>query len=192
MSELERKWNEIYSQAAPEAMQPVAVLSENLHLLPAAGRALELACGLGANAIALARTGLATQAWDISQVAVDKLNRFARDQGLSLVAEARDVMAEPPVADSFDVIVVSHYLERGLAPAIMAALKPGGLLFYQTFTREVTEDYTGPSNPDFRLERGELLRLFAGLTPLVYREEALVGDLRRGWRNEAMLVAQRT
>ncbi len=189
--ELERKWDNIYRDAKPGALRPVAVLADNLHLLPPAGRALELACGLGANATALARAGLAVQAWDISRVAVDKLNRLAREQKLGLVAEARDVLARPPAPESFDVIVVSHYLERALANPLMAALRPGGLLFYQTFVREVTDDYSGPSNPDFRLERGELLRLFAPLVPLVYREEALVGDTRRGLRNEAQLVAQK-
>ncbi len=37
--------------------------------------------------------------------------------------------------ESFDVIVVSHLLDRTLAPALVAALRPGGLLYYQTSVR---------------------------------------------------------
>jgi len=37
----------------------------------------------------------------------------------------------------------------------------------------------------------ELLSLFQALHVLVYREEGQVGDTTRGWRHEAMLVAQK-
>lgn len=64
---------------------------DNQHLLPALGRALALACGLGGNALLLAAHGLETHAWDISDVAVARLQERARQQGLSLHAEVRDI-----------------------------------------------------------------------------------------------------
>jgi SAM-dependent methyltransferase len=131
---------------------------------------------------------LSVSAWDISAVAVAGLSALANAEGLPLRAEVRDVVAEPPSPDSFDVIVVSHYLERGLAPALIRALRPGGLLFYQTFTVAKVSDY-GPRNPAFRLQANELLQLFADLQLLVYREEGRVGDTAQGFRDEAMLVA---
>jgi tellurite methyltransferase len=106
-------------------------------------------------------------------------------------AEVRDVVACPPRAESFDVIVVSRFLERALAPALIAALRPAGLLFYQTFTQSTVGDPKGPMNPDYRLAPQELLRLFQPLRLRVYREEGSVGDTTRGWRNEALLVAQK-
>ena len=170
---------------------PAEVLLENRHLLPQRGRALDLACGLGGNALLLAEQGLAVSAWDISPVAIERLQAFADDRGLrNLRAEVRDIERQPFDAESFDVIVVSYYLERGLAPAIMQALRPGGLLFYETFTRIATGD-KGPSNPAFRLGDNELLALFSGLTLRVYREEALLGDPAQGSRDIAMLVAQK-
>ncbi|WP_455219313.1 hypothetical protein, partial [Kaarinaea lacus] len=72
---------------------------------------------------------------------------------------------------------------------LIAALKPGGLLFYQTFTQEKVTD-TGPGNPKTLLKPNELLALFSSLRILVYREEALVGNVKQGFRNEALLVAQ--
>ena len=189
----DRRWRDAARDAGPGRQQsarspPVRVLQENAHLLPADGEALELACGLGANAQFLARRGLTVRAWDISSVAIDGLAALAVAEGLSLRAEVRDVVAEPPAADSFDVIVVSHYLERDLAPALVRALRPGGLLFYQTFTVARVSDY-GPRTPAFRLQRNELLQLFADLELLVYREEGRVGDTGQGFRDEAMLVA---
>jgi SAM-dependent methyltransferase len=166
------------------------VLVENSYLLPAGGVALDLACGLGANACLLARCGLDTVGWDYSRVAIDALTELAITTGLSLQGEVRDAIADPPQPGSFDVIVVSHFLERSLAPSLEAALRRGGLLFYQTFTR-IRVDDGGPSNPAFRLDGNELLGLFSGLRVLVYREEGRVGDIRQGFRNEAMLVAQK-
>ncbi len=154
-----------------------------------AGTAIDVACGLGANALFLARRGLQTLAWDLSEVAVAKLQDFARTQGIPLSAEARDVLAHPPPPASADVIVVSRFLDRPLAPRLEQALRPGGILFYQTFTREKVGS-AGPISPEFLLGRNELLHLFPNLRVVAYREEGLIGDLTQGLRNEALLVAQ--
>lgn len=182
-------WDERYRDTDLR-QDPARVLTENLHLLPAEGKALDLACGLGANAVLLAERGLKTWAWDISPVAIRRLEDQSWEANLDLEAVVRDVTVAPPEADSFDVIVVSRFLDRALAPKLVEALRPGGLLFYQTFTREKIDE-GGPGNPDFLLEDGELLKLFAALQPRVYREEGLLGDTSQGFRNEALLVAQK-
>lgn len=184
------KWDTRYRDADPLAARPARVLTENAHLLPTSGHALELACGLGANALWLAKHGLEVSAWDASSVAVAKLVATAREQRLPITAEVRDILANPPPPASCDVIVISHFLERQLAPSITAALRPQGLLFYQTFIREHISAF-GPSNPAYRLQQNELLRLFADLIVLVYREEGRVGDITRGFRDEALLVGMK-
>ena len=192
VDERNQLWNARY-QASEQAsgQRPAAeVLTENTHLLPAEGRALDLACGLGANALLLARCGLEVWAWDYSETAIEQLAKFAELQNISLHTEVHDVIARPPAPASFDVIVVSRFLERALAPALSAALKPGGLLFYQTFTAIKASD-SGPSNPAYLLGDNELLDLFADLRLRVYREENCLGDLSRGLRNMALLVAER-
>ncbi|MGB5832726.1 MAG: class I SAM-dependent methyltransferase [Thiohalocapsa sp.] len=186
----QRKWDDRY-RAASDQRPASQVLIENLHLLPARGRALDLACGLGANALLLARQGLEVSAWDLSPVAVERLRGIAAAERLGVAAVVRDVEQWPPEPRSFDVIVVAHFLDRNLAPAISAALRSGGLLYYQTFSRESVSG-SGPSSPRFRLERGELLGLFADLIPRVYREEGTLGDTVQGLRDEAMIIAQRT
>jgi SAM-dependent methyltransferase len=187
---LRANWDRRHEQNCrrPEAAQ---VLVENRHLLPARGMALDLACGLGGNALLLARAGLHTFAWDLSPVAIERLRSTACELGLALLqAEVRDVEQDPPAAGGFDVITVSHYLERRLFPALIAALRPGGLLFYQTFSRSGVSE-RGPSNPAFRLDDNELLRLCGELAVRFYREEQRLGDLDKGQRDLAMLVAER-
>ena len=184
------KWNERYRCATGEA-RAARVLAENLHLLPAGGRALDLACGLGGNAILLAQQGLEVVAWDIAEVAIASLQELAHAQQVAVQAEVRDVEANPPEPESFDVIVVSYFLERNIIPALIQALRPGGLIFYQTFTRQHVSG-RGPQNPAYRLSNQELLRLFSILDVLVYREEGGAGALQAGYRDEAQLVGQKS
>lgn len=187
---LREKWDRRYRAA--EATRPGAarVLSENLHLLPASGKALDLACGRGGNALLLATTDLQIQAWDLSTVGIEHLATMAQQESLAIDTAVRDVISEPPTVGSFDVIVVSYFLERSLSPLLCSALRPGGLLFYQTFVRDRLGS-GGPSNVDFLLAENELLSLFSSLILRVYREEGSIGDAAQGFRNEAMLVAQR-
>ncbi|WP_455366098.1 class I SAM-dependent methyltransferase [Kaarinaea lacus] len=186
-----QQWNERYREAASAGLpEPALVLSENAHLLPDKGMALDLACGRGANAIFLVQHGLQVSAWDYSPVAVEQLQQYAKQQALTLRVEVRDVVHNPPGKESFDVIVVSRFLERAIIPQLCAALKPQGLIFYQTFIAE-KDAAIGPGNPDYLLQPNELLALFAALRIRVYREEGLLGDMTCGFRNEAMLVAQR-
>ncbi len=74
----------------------------------------------------------------------------------------------------YDVIVVVHYLHRPLFPALIAALRPGGVLVYETFTRAQARRGK-PTNPDFLLETGELVRLVAPLAIVAEREGEVDG-----------------
>jgi len=190
VSGIRDKWDRIYREAEDVIPEPAQVLADNAHLLPESGIALDLACGLGGSALFLAQRRLDTQAWDISAEAISRLNSNAQRLGLSLHAETRDVVESPPEAESFDVIVISRFWERSLSLAITKALKPGGLLFYQTYTREKATGI-GPTNPAYLLDTNELLRLFGSLRLVFYREEGQIGDLNRGSRNEAFFIGQK-
>jgi len=186
------RWELRYAQLdAANVPTPCAALSRNLHLLPAHGTALDLACGTGGNALALAAAGLAVHAWDYSPAAIDCVRRAARLSAREIDAQVRDVVAHPPEPGRFDVIVVAHFLERALAPRLADALRPGGLLFYQTFTRTRLTGH-GPRRDEWRLASGELLELFAGLHPVYYREDGTLGDTGAGVRDEAMFVGCKT
>lgn len=182
------KWDARYADAVETP--PARVLLENVHLLPDRGSALDLACGLGANALLLASRGLEVVAWDSSSVAIDKLHALAQARGLTLQAGVRDVVQRPPEPERFDVIVVSHFLDRSITPHLIAALRANGLVFYQTFTRSRVDE-RAPHNPDYLLADGELLAMFSPLQLMVYREEGLAGNTDQGFRGQALLVARK-
>ncbi|NEV60402.1 class I SAM-dependent methyltransferase [Thiorhodococcus minor] len=181
-------WDHRYAARVHPA-EPALVLTEALHLLPRAGDALDAACGVGGNALKLAEIGLRTSAWDLSPVAIERVRTEAKWRGLGVDARVRDIVADPPSPRSFDVVCVAYFLDRTLAAALAAALRPDGLLLYQTFSREAVTD-RGPSNPEFRLVPNELLRLFPGLIVRAYRDEGCTGDTCRGTRDIAFLIAQ--
>ena len=110
-ADLLKKWN-LRHAAATDPGKPARVLEENLHLLPARCRALDLACGRGVNAFLLAQAGHEVTAWDNSTVAIDRLIIQAEAYGLPINAQVRDVIERPPEQCSFDVILVCHFLER--------------------------------------------------------------------------------
>lgn len=185
-----KKWNEIYAENISTNMQPAHVLSEYSYLLPKSGKALDIACGLGANTIFLAQHSLQVHAWDISEQAIEKLKKSFTEQYKNIKAVVRDVHEHPPAKDSYNVICVSYFLERSISENIISALKPNGLLFYQTFIRE-NVTLQGPKNPDYRLNNNELLTMFSPpLHVLVYQELGCVGDITHGVRDVAFLVAQ--
>jgi len=188
-AQLESTWNDRYEKNndIPHACQ---LLQEFSHLLLPKHTALDLASGLGGNALLLAKSGLTTTAWDLSSVGIKKLKSLASQQSLDIHAQVRNIIEAPPLENSFDVIVVSYFLERSLFPALLAALKPSGLLFYETFVRDKPAG-VGPANPAYLLEQNELLQLCDGLVIRAYREEGMLGDVTKGCRNVAMLVGQK-
>ncbi len=190
MGSIADKWNNIYSKQHCADNTPSTVVIENSHLLPCSGKALDLACGMGANAIFLAKLNLQVDAWDVSSMALKKIEEHCQANNLSINTSRRDVEMMPPETDSYDVVTASQFLHRPTFHTLCNSLRVGGLLFYQTFTLEKVH-LVGPSNPDFLLAKNELLNLCAGMEILAYREEGVQGDIQRGWRNQAMVVAKR-
>ena len=97
-----------------------------------------------------------------------------------------DLETDPPPrlgGSLYNAIVVFNYLHRPLFPALRAALKPGGRIFYETFTKpQATCGH--PRNPAFLLDEGELPRLLAPLKILRSREGAF------DWKMVASVVAE--
>ncbi|MBL1321693.1 MAG: methyltransferase domain-containing protein [Methylophaga sp.] len=189
MGGLQEKWDNIY-QDKPEEPTASFVLSQYSYLLITEGIALDLACGQGGNALFLAQSGLEVQAWDTSPVAIEQLKKQAKLKKLDIDARVRDVITSPPLPESIDVLVVSFFLDRELCSQLYSALKPGGILFYQTYCQQKTSKQ-GPKNPDYLLADNELLQLFSQMKVRIYQQDAFLGDAKQGLRNQAILVAEK-
>ena len=149
---------------------PSAWVSRWTTLAPSPGSAIDVASGIGRNARLLAARGLDVVAVDRDEAALATLAGVAR-----VTARVADLEAAPwPfVPESFDVVVVTNYLHRPLFPALAAALRPGGLLIYETFMIG-NERYGRPSNPSFLLRPGELLDAFSSALAVLGFEQGTV------------------
>lgn len=151
------------------------ILNANL-IPPPGGRALDVACGRGRHALLLASAGLRVDAVDRD---VEKINALAADAaqlGLPITARVADLEAPEgePGHGPYDLIVVIHYLHRPLFPALRRALRPGGVLLYETFTVDQAPRGS-PSNPDYLLRHGELEDLVSPLEVLRRRDGLFEG-----------------
>ena len=172
--DIRQKWNQRFSTSR-SPNDAARVLTENTHLLPHGGRALDLACGLGGNALLLAEWGLAVDALDVSEVALEKLQGFAAASNVTVNTVCQDLETTALPERQYDVIVCSRYLYRPLCKRLPDYLNPCGLLFYQTFTVD-TAPGEGPRNPGYLLENNELLSLLSALLPVYYREEGALAQ----------------
>ena len=136
------------------------------------GRALDLACGLGTNAIRLAQLGWTVAAIDISTVGLQIAARSAAATGVQVDWQVADLETWEPAAATFDLVTVFRYLDRDRLPQrIQAALKPGGTLLYETFVEGPNAADGGHvRNPAFVLQRDELPTLFPNLEVIEYSE----------------------
>ena len=135
----------------------------------ALGPVVDLACGRGCNALAAADAGIPVVGIDRDPEALAALRAAARERGARawpMRADLETPHGIPVRSQSCGAILVFRFLFRPLAAAIEAALAPGGLLLYETFTVHQRLLRQGPRNPAFLLEPGELRALFPGLEVL--------------------------
>ncbi len=151
---------------------PSPWLIEQADLLPRGGRVLDVACGRGRHAMLLASAGFQVHAIDRDPDAIAFVEQTAERLSLQLQADVIDLETDPPPSlgsREYDVVIAFNYLHRPLMPAIREAVKPGGLIYYQTFTTRQAERGR-PSNPAFLLREGELSQLAAPFVVLRSRE----------------------
>jgi rhodanese-related sulfurtransferase len=145
-------------------------------LAPRGARTLDVACGRGRHALFLAGAGFPVRAVDRDPGQIAWLGALAHRLHLPLDAAVVDL--ESGSADlgteEWELVLVFDYLHRPLFPAIARALRPGGVLLYETYTREQAKRGR-PTNPDHLLEPGELPQLVAPLEVVRQREGEIDG-----------------
>jgi SAM-dependent methyltransferase len=147
-----RRWDERHARAG--ALSPAsAFVVEHVRRLGHPGRrarALDVACGGGRHSAVLAAAGFSTVALDASPAAVKRTAAVAGVAGV-----VADAGALPFRAESFDLIVMTCFLERTIVPKLAALLGPRGHLLIETF-RLAQHELTGHPRREFCLTDGEL------------------------------------
>jgi tellurite methyltransferase len=183
-------WNEKYSAGSHTSLEPEPLLVKaysEFHAGSPPGYALDVAGGAGRHALWLALRGWQVKLVDVSEAGVALARENAArifalpilgspptgsaSRGPLLETEVMDLRSAPNLGyEQYDLVLVFFYLQRELFPSLISALKPGGLLIYQTFTGERRRFRGGPANPEYRLRPQELQQAFHSLQSLHYHE----------------------
>lgn len=156
-------WNQRY--AAKDLVwgaEPNRFVEEALAGVEPRGRALDLACGEGRNAIWLAERGWRTTGVDFSRVGVERARQLAAERGVEVEFVEADVTRWKPEAGAFALVLVL-YLQippperRRVWAHVASALAAGGELFAVGHARRnLVEGYGGPQDAALLWEPGEV------------------------------------
>ena len=145
------------------------------------GRALDLACGEGQNAVWLANLGWDVTAVDYADVAVAKGIERAARAGVAVDFQVGDLLDYVPEARSFDLVVILylHISSDGLRFVLeraAEALAPGGtLVLVGHDLLNLTDGVGGPSDRDLLFTPDEVVTELSGLE--IEKAERLLRDV---------------
>jgi SAM-dependent methyltransferase len=135
----------------------------------AGGRALDLACGEGRNAVWLAQRGWEVTGVDFSRVGLDKGARLAEARAVSVQWLLADLVDYAPPAASFELVTVLYlHVARPMMSDVLrcagAALAPGGVLLVVGHDpTNIDDGHGGPQNPAILMAPDEIVGALPGL-----------------------------
>jgi tellurite methyltransferase len=171
------KWNTKYKEQLEQKKSPLANQRlENLSLYLKGGRALDIACGLGGNSLFLAKMNYQVQAVDISDIAITYIQEQAAKHNLTIDPQKCDLTDLNKLqwpSDSFNLVVITYYLDRELFPTVKRIIAENGYFFMETY-------FQSPQNNQkisnqYKLRPRELLSEFEDWKILFYEENEQEG-----------------
>ena len=191
------RWDERYDRDMYiYGKEPAAFLKQKISGLKK-GKALVLAMGEGRNAVYLAQNGFDVTGVDISEVAIEKCNKLAKERNTTVNAVVADLTDYDMGEARFDLITNFYYYDTSIFPQVIEALKPGGMFIFEQFSidhlkyRETSR--FGPSNPDYLVKPNELLEHFKSLRILYYEDTVVELDegMHKGTAAVIRLIAEK-
>jgi 2-polyprenyl-3-methyl-5-hydroxy-6-metoxy-1,4-benzoquinol methylase len=145
------------------------------------GRALDLACGEGQNAIWLASLGWEVTGVDFSEVAIAKARARAERDGVDVAFLCADLLEYEPDRSRFDLVLLLYFHLpsselRTVLRRAQSALAAGGTLVLLGHDRtNLTDGVGGPSHPDILYTPDELAAALPGL--VIEKAERVLRDV---------------
>jgi 2-polyprenyl-3-methyl-5-hydroxy-6-metoxy-1,4-benzoquinol methylase len=193
-------WDERYSaEEYAYGTEPNDFLAEHAKKIPA-GKVLCLAEGEGRNAVYLARQGYEVTAVDASSAGMQKAQRLASDNEVTIttvVSDLADFQIEP---DTYHGVVsifchIPEDMRARLHRNVIAGLKPGGILLLEAYTPAQLKFGTGgPQTDELTMTMNALKKELADLEFLLAREierDVIEGLYHTGRGAVVQLIAQK-
>ncbi len=166
------RWDSLYekTQGYVFGKEPAEILKDTIDILPV-GRALDIAMGEGRNAVFLAKKGFVVDGVDLSEVAIRKAKRLAKENQVTISTQQADLNAYVIKPETYEVIVNIDFLLRPLIPQIKRGLKRGGVVVFENMTvDQLKNPQSEGMRQDYLLKLGELKELFKDYQIVHYAE----------------------
>lgn len=179
--------------------EPNQFLEQNVDCLPK-GSVLCLAEGEGRNAVFLARRGYRVTAVDASSVGLAKAERLAAKHGVKIEIVCADLADYALGSERWDGIVsifahVPPAIRASLHAQVGRALKPGGVLLLEAYTRtQIGRGTGGPGVPELMMTAAQLRNELPGLQFRHLQElerDVVEGSFHTGRGAVVQLIAER-
>ena len=177
-----------------------AFLASRKQYLHAGMQVLAVADGEGRNGVWLAQRGMDGLSVDASEVGLAKAQQLAKDRGVTLHTELADLTVWAWPQGRFDALVAVyvHFMPEHRARmhhAMLAALKPGGILILEAFTPGQLAYASGGPTVSAMLYTADMLRADFGAGEILFLEEKITrleeGRYHRGEASVVSLVLRR-
>lgn len=146
-----QRWDQRHAAAGPATPVPPDGLGSIAVEVPASGRALDVACGRGAQLVWAAQQGLDVVGLDVSPVAVEAARQLAVAHRVSHRVDVRvhDLDTGLPAdLGRFDLVICQRFRAPGILPALISSLVDGGIAVL-TVLSVVGADSPGPNHAPF-------------------------------------------
>ena len=175
MSKQDRiKWNQRYAEDSYQKNNPVTLVEDWLPRIPV-GRALDVACGAGRNAIFLAQAGYLVDAIDISAEGLNQARQKAESQGLSINWIEHDLDQAFEFDTDYDLIIVLWYVDLALITRLCDCLAVGAYLLCEEHLI-TDQEVIGPTSLNYRVAPSDLREAVSGLDILLYEESVEINS----------------
>lgn len=182
----------VYGQTANTFLQQ--------HITDLTGPVLSVAEGEGRNAVFLAQHGLEVVGVDSSAVGLAKAQRLAKSKKVTITTVQADLAEYQPAVNYFASVVsifahLPSQLRRNLHHRLAKALRPGGVLLLEGYSKQQLGRGTGgPNNLDMLFSLDELLQDFPGFKVILGQEiqrEVIEGTGHTGLAEVVQLILQK-
>lgn len=164
------KWNKKYQKRDyRDKKEPSNILVRWEPQLPE-GKAIDIGCGIGRNALFLANRGYSVDAIDFSEKALEIARNRTRKRNIEVNWILNDVNKYKFPPQEYNVIIISFFHPQQKLPEIKNSLKEEGIIILENHISTKNKINRGPSNPRFRFEPNELLKVFSDFQIFFYEE----------------------
>jgi len=162
------RWNKKYDiEIYLFGEKPIPFLVNNIEIIRK-GKALDVAMGEGRNGVYLARQGFDVTGLDISEKGLEKAQALAAKHNVTIKTKVVDLENVKLEANSYDLILCTYFMDRGLYEKFYDALKPGGMVLVETYNVDYLK--YRQFNAKWALKTNELLDIFKKMRVLRYQD----------------------